>query len=97
MSTLAKNIRRVSSADGAVVLDVRRGTMFRLNPLGSLILELLDRGDSIQQIAEQVSAQFGVAFDAVQRDVKEFMAALEIHGVLDPHSSKAGSPTRYTP
>jgi len=97
MSTLAKNIRRVSSADWAIVLDVRRGTMFRLNPLGSLILELLDRGDSLQQITEQISGQFGVAFDAVQQDVKEFMNALEIHGVLDPHSSKAGTPTGCTP
>lgn len=63
--------------------------MFRLNPLGSKILDLLDRGESLPRIAEQISAEFGVALDVVQTDLKEFLDALELHGVLDPRGPKA--------
>ena len=89
MTPLANNIRRVSSVDGGIVLDLRGGTMFRLNPLGSKILDLLDRGESLPRIAEQISAEFGVALDVVQTDLKEFLDALELHGVLDPRGPKA--------
>jgi hypothetical protein len=89
MTPLAKNIRRVSSADGGIVLDVRRGTMFRLNPLGARVLDLLDQGESLPRIADLISAEFGVALAVVQTDVHEFLDSLELHGVLDPRGPKA--------
>jgi len=88
MTQLANNIRRVSSADGGIVLDLHRGTMFRLNPLGSKILDLLDRGESLPRIAEQISAEFGVALDVIQTDLKDFLGSLELHGVLDSRGPK---------
>lgn len=88
MAPLAKNIRRVSSADGGIVLDVRRGTMFRINPLGARVLDLLDQGESCPRIATLVSAEFGVALDVVQADVNEFLDSLERHGVLDPRGPR---------
>jgi len=92
MTPLATNIRRVSSPDGAVVLDIRRGTMFRLNPLGSQILDLLERGDSIPHIAERISEQFGIALDVVQTDVKEFLDSLLLHSVLESSKSRENEP-----
>lgn len=89
MTLLANNIRRVSSADGGIVLDVRRGTMFRLNPLGSRVLDLLDKGESLPRISDQISAEFGVALDVVQTDLREFLDSLGLHGLLDPRGPKA--------
>ena len=89
MTPLANAIRKTSNADGAIVLDLRRGTMFRVNPLGSRILDLLDRGEPFPRIAEQISAEFGVALDVVQADVKEFLDCLELHGVLDRRGPSA--------
>ena len=89
MTPLAKNIRRVSSADGGIVLDVGRGTMFRLNPLGSRVLDLLDKGELLARIADQISAEFGVALDVAETDLREFLDSLELHGVLDPRGPKA--------
>ena len=89
MPSLSKNICRVSSADGGIALDLRQGTMFRLNPLGSRILDLLDRKEPLPQIAEQISAEFGVALDVVQGDIQEFLGSLELHGVIEPRSSRA--------
>ncbi len=89
MTPIANNIRRVSNTDGGIVLDVRRGTMFRLNPLGSRVLDLLELGESLPRIAGLISAECGVALDVVQADVKEFLDSLELHGVLDPRRPRA--------
>jgi hypothetical protein len=88
MTHLADSIRRVSSADGAIVLDLRRGTMFRVNPLGVRILDLLDSGQSTAQIAVHLNAEFGIALDRVEADIAEFFSSLKAYGVLEPHSSK---------
>jgi hypothetical protein len=82
MTLFPETIRRVANADGGVVLDVRRGTMFRVNPLGARVLDLLDEGNSPAQIAEKLSAEFAVALSEVQADVTEFVESLKAHGVL---------------
>jgi hypothetical protein len=89
MTLLADSIRRVSSTDGGVVLDLRRGTMFLLNPLGSQILDLLEKGESLPGIANRISAEFGVPLDVVHADIQDFLDSLELHGVLDPRGPKA--------
>ena len=63
-------------------MDLRRGTMFRVNPLGAKVLDLLDLGYSPTEIAEILSAEFNVALNEVQADVGEFIESLKIHGVL---------------
>jgi hypothetical protein len=89
MTPLANNIRRVSSTDGGIVLDVRRGTIFRLNPLGARVLDLLDQGEPLPRITDLLSAEFDVALAVVQSDVNEFLNSLELHGVFDPRGPKA--------
>lgn len=83
MAHLAKDVRRVSSSDGSIVMHLRRGTMFRINPVGSKILDLLEREVSVGEIAEQISREFGVAREMVRADVRDFLACLEAHGVVD--------------
>ncbi len=85
MQPFPDNIRRVSSADGGIVLDLRRGAMFRVNPLGSRVLDLLDKGASLLQVTEQISLEFGVALDVVRADVSDFLDCLERYGVLKRH------------
>lgn len=64
------------------MLDLRRGTMFRVNQIGAKVLDLLDQGDSPTQIAEKLSAEFNVALNDVRADVAEFIESLKIRGVL---------------
>jgi hypothetical protein len=82
MTPFPDSIRRIANADGGVVLDLRRGAMFRVNPLGAKVLDLLDRGDSPTQIAEKLSAEFSVPLHDVRADVEEFIKSLKMHGVL---------------
>jgi Coenzyme PQQ synthesis protein D (PqqD) len=93
MTPLAKNIRRVSSADGGILLDIGRGTMFRLNPLGSRVLDLLDTEQSLPKIIGQISAEFDVARDVVQTDVQDFLNALQRHCILDSRGVRDLIPT----
>lgn len=65
------------------MLDLRRGAMFRVNPLGARVLDLLDEGNTPAQIAEKLSREFAVALSEVQTDVNEFLESLKVHGVLN--------------
>jgi hypothetical protein len=82
MTLFPDSIRRVANADGGVVLDLRRGAMFRVNPLGARVLDLLDEGNSPKQIADKLSAEFAVPLSQVQADVAEFVESLKSRGVL---------------
>ena len=85
MSQLLKNIRKVSSVDGAVVLDLGRGTMFRINQVGARILDLLEQDTPFAEIAERLSADFGVGLEIVEADLRDFMECLRLHGVAGEH------------
>jgi hypothetical protein len=81
---LSEQIRSTHNQDGAVVLDIRHGQMFRLNLVGSRILELLKLGYTETAIVEEVSRRFGVARETVETDLQEFLSHLEKHNLLEP-------------
>ncbi|MBS1867783.1 MAG: PqqD family protein [Acidobacteria bacterium] len=83
MVSIPNTIRKLSNADGAVVLDLRRGAMFRINQVGARVLDLLERGESAIQIADTLSAEFEIPFSQAQADVAEFVATLRARGVVD--------------
>jgi hypothetical protein len=83
MPHLAKNIQRVSGPDGTIVLHLGRGTMFRVNSVGTRVLDLLERDASVRQIAALLSVEFGVAVDMVEADVACFLESLRLHGAID--------------
>jgi hypothetical protein len=80
---LSGQVRSTHNQDGAVVLDIRQGQMFRLNLVGSRMLELLKEGHSEAQIAEEISREFGAARGIVETDLREFLTHLEKHHLLE--------------
>jgi hypothetical protein len=80
---MSEHVRSTHSQDGAVVLDILHGQMYRLNLVGSRILELLKQGHTEPQIAEQLSQEFGVAREIVASDLQEFLAHLERNRLLE--------------
>jgi hypothetical protein len=82
MNSLSDSIRRTANADGGAVLDLRRGAMFRVNPVGARVLDLLDQGDSPEQIAHKLSTEFQVPLRDVEADVAEFIESLKTRGLL---------------
>jgi hypothetical protein len=86
---LSEHLRSTHSQDGAVVLDILHGQMFRLNLVGSRMLELLKQGHTETEIAERVSREFGVGREIVASDLQEFLAHLEKHHLLSVNASAA--------
>jgi hypothetical protein len=80
---LSEHVRSTHNADGAVVLDILHGEMYRLNFVGSRMLELLKQGCTNAQIAEAIGREFGVARETVTADLEEFLEHLEKHKLLN--------------
>jgi Coenzyme PQQ synthesis protein D (PqqD) len=93
MLVISNTIRRTRTPDGGILLDVERGQMFSLDPVGSKILDLLDEGCDEAQIVDQVSAVYGQQIEMVRIDVRSFLEALSQHHVVrQGDSTAAGGP-----
>jgi Coenzyme PQQ synthesis protein D (PqqD) len=82
MLNISDTIRSTRTVDGRVVLDVRRGRMFSVNPVGSKILELLEQGQDEPRIAEEISRLYAMNIEVVRPDVQDFIEALREHHIV---------------
>lgn len=64
-------------------MDILHGQMFRLNVVGSRMLELLKLDRTESQIADELSREFGATREIVAADLREFLAHLERHHLLE--------------
>lgn len=64
------------------MLDIRRGQMFRVNRVGSRILELVESGQQESQIAGQISSDFAISIEIAATDVREFLGLLQSHNIV---------------
>jgi hypothetical protein len=91
MLAISSSVRTTRTPDGAILLDVERGQMFCVNPIGSQILELLATGSDEAQIAAHLSASYGVDIDTVRVDVRDFLQTLNQQRILTQGSPAATS------
>ena len=59
--------------------------MFNLNPVGSRILELLEKGSAESDIVNVISREFNASREAVESDVREFIESLQRHKLVVGH------------
>jgi hypothetical protein len=83
MFTISGAIRSASTPDGAVLLDVRQGRILSLNSMGSRVFEMLRGGLDENQIAGEISKDFGVDADYARTDVLDFIRTLQEHNVIE--------------
>jgi hypothetical protein len=83
MFTISGTIRSASTPDGAVLLDVQQGRILSLNRMGSRVFEMLRGGLDENQIAGEISKDFGVDADYARTDVLDFIRTLREHNVLE--------------
>jgi hypothetical protein len=79
---VSSGVRSTRNEDGGIVLDVDHGQMFRLNPVGALILELLATGSTEAEIVEQISRKYCIGMETAVTDVSEFLESLEINKLV---------------
>jgi hypothetical protein len=64
------------------LLDVQQGQVFRLNVLGSKILELLQKGSNEEEIVHRISGSYDVDVDTVRIDLRNFFKDLSQNKIL---------------
>jgi len=87
MFRISETVRRTQTPDGGILLDVHHGQIFCVNVIGARILELMERGQNEEQIADEISRECGVNRELVRADVAEFVEALRKHHILQPIGS----------
>lgn len=93
MYRISDGVRSTNTQDGAIVLDVRQGQIFNLNLAGSKILELLKSGTTESEIVDKMTLEFGVGREVVEADVREFLAALIVHRLIEEKCDGRGTLT----
>src|SRR5258708_18422735 len=79
---ISSGVRSTRNEDGGIVLDIDHGQMFRLNPVGALILESLGKGRTEAEIAQEIARQYNTSEETVLPDVREFLRSLEEHKIV---------------
>lgn len=73
--------------DEMVILEPDSGDYYTLNEMGALMLEDLQKGLSVSDIATKLSQQFTVGSDQVKQDLQQLMLELSQCGLA--HSKDA--------
>ena len=83
MARVPEHVRITQSPGGAVLLDLKRGRMYTLNLAGSQILELLEKHNNSNEIANELSREFDIEGSLALHDVEEFLGALATHQLIE--------------
>lgn len=83
MPKLSDNLRTTYTADGAVVLDIARGRIFRFNLTGSRILQMIESSRVQEEITSMLVRQFSADAMVAESDTGEFLANLKTHSLLE--------------
>lgn len=91
MNTLAPtpDVRQASTEDGTVLLDIKGGRFYGLNPTASAVWQALSDGHDIDRITRDLLARFNAPPERVRADITTLVAQLHERGLLQ-HAT--GSP-----
>jgi len=82
---VSAGVRSTRNEDGGIVLDIDHGQMFRLNPVGALILESVAKGRVEMEIAREIASQYKINEETAAADVRDFLGSLEEHKLIRMH------------
>lgn len=77
MLTLSPGARLSKSTDGGILLDLERGVFFHLNPVGTRIVELLERSCNPEFIVHTIGREFQAPEEIVKLDLDDFLVKLQ--------------------
>jgi Coenzyme PQQ synthesis protein D (PqqD) len=73
----SNSVKVAETADGAVLLDIRQGLCFSINPVGAIIWKHIREGCDSSQIAQYVVQAFDIPAEQARNDVQEFIEDLK--------------------
>ncbi len=78
----SSHLRTIVNQDGAAVLDTKLGFISTLNATGAYVWRGIERGESIETIASNLSRETGAPREIVEHDVREFVDSLKAQQLL---------------
>jgi hypothetical protein len=78
----SNSVRQVENQDGSVLLDIRQGLCFSINPIGSKIWNMMKQEQSFDDIVDNLAAEFSIPKEQIRDDVREFATLLYQKGLL---------------
>jgi hypothetical protein len=79
---LAHSVRRTRGPNGGTLLHIFSGEMYRLNPVASRILDLVEDGCEEDEIVRAIQNEFQVDGNLAKADVSQFLIALKERGLI---------------
>ena len=80
------SVRETINQDGAILLDIKQGLCFSMNPVGSRIWEMIKEEYSPEQIANALEAEFQVPRSQIEADIAAFVGELRKSNLIEPDS-----------
>ena len=78
----ADTVRETINQDGAVLLDIKQGLCFSMNPVGARIWEMLKAECTVDQIASALEREFQVPRAQIEADIDDFLAELKTRNLI---------------
>ncbi len=79
------DVRSTYSEDGAVLLDIRKGLCYSLNPVAARIwstVEASPSGVDLRGLVDAMETQYEISHEQLERDIDECLSKLEDVGLL---------------
>ena len=65
-----------------VILDLKEGLYYGLNPVGALIWDLIQDPASVGEVATRISDTYDVSYDQSRRDVMSLLSDLKENDLI---------------
>ena len=96
MWLVSPDVRSTYSEDGAVLLDIRKGLCYSLNPVAARVwstVEASPSGVDLRGVVEVMETHYTISHEQLERDIDECLTKLENMGLVQRnglfHESKA--------
>jgi len=93
---VSPDVRSTYSEDGAVLLDIRKGLCYSLNPVAARVwstVEASPSGVDLRGLVDVMETHYTISREQLERDVDEYLSKLENIGLVQRnglfHESKA--------
>ncbi|MBI2711351.1 MAG: PqqD family protein [Bdellovibrio sp.] len=74
-------INYLNISTGGIAFDPKTGESFQLNESAALIISLMQKGMSTEEIAKRLAKQFKLTYEHALTEVMEFEVQLEVIGI----------------
>lgn len=73
---ISSSVRITETQDGAVLLDVKQGLCFSINPVGTVIWKRVNEGWPVTDVMRYLAETFSISLDQARDDTQEFLDVL---------------------